>query len=106
LVLAKGLVKGFANEFSASRGIATKYFDFMLRSTLHKTYGFARSSRGRFARFSPPCPSGLFWLLQPLTLAESHAGAAAVLVDEFERPLQRKTRFFGNPNFVSQKTQP
>jgi hypothetical protein len=27
--------------------------------------------------------SGLFWLLRPLTLAQAHAGAAAVLVDEF-----------------------
>ena len=28
-------------------------------------------------------PFGLFWLLQPLALAQAHAGAAAVLVDEF-----------------------
>ena len=30
-----------------------------------------------------PAPSGLFWLLQPLALAESYTGAAAVFVDEF-----------------------
>ena len=33
--------------------------------------------------FHHPAPSGLFWLLQPLALAESYAGAAAVFVDEF-----------------------
>jgi hypothetical protein len=29
-------------------------------------------------------PFGLFGLLQPMTLAQSHAGAASVLVDDFD----------------------
>jgi hypothetical protein len=43
--------------------------------------------------FYHPAPSGLFWLLQPLALAESYAGAAAVFVDEFNAS-QRNFGFF------------
>jgi hypothetical protein len=34
--------------------------------------------------FHHPAPSGLFWLLQPLALAQAHAGAACVFGDEFD----------------------
>ena len=46
----------------------------------HEVIRFAHSNQGR----RHPAPSGLFWLLQPPALAQAHAGAAAVLVDEFD----------------------
>jgi hypothetical protein len=57
--------------------------------------------------FHHPAPSGLFWLLQPLALAESHAGAAAVFADEFDAgklegftdSLNRLTRYWSSGPF-------
>ena len=42
-------------------------------------------------------PFGLFWLLQPLALAQAHAGAAAVFVDEFD------ARFFKRSSDLDQR---
>ena len=57
----------------------------------HEVIRFAHSNQGR----RHPAPSRLFWLLQPLALAQAHAGAAAVLVDEFDASL-----FESSPDFV------
>ena len=46
--------------------------------------GFATQAEAGLRGFHHPAPSGLFWLLQPLALAQAHAGAAAVFVDEFD----------------------
>jgi hypothetical protein len=42
----------------------------------------AGSSQASLRGFHQPAPSGLFWPLQSLTLAQAHTGAAAVFVDE------------------------
>ena len=42
-------------------------------ASFRKTYGFAARADASLRGFHHPAPSGLFWLLQPLALAQAHS---------------------------------